>query len=150
MKGKSVKIQSGEFWKLSCSTKLSGMVTGDGIVTGGSNSTIVEEEDSPIDFFLDVMCCDPEDTTNCEQCDEAVGKIPIMKIGPNSDANSRFFVKTGMETQGRNMGYFHIEELRYEGFNHENKKINDIDMIIDGCNRVGPLVEFKSELTLCV
>ena len=120
----------------------------DGIVKGGGNSTTYEKDYCVMDFSLDVMCCDPDDTTNCEQCDEAVGKIPIMKIGPNSDANSRFFVKTGMDTQGRDMGYFHIEELRYEGFNHENDKIDDIDMIIDGCNQVGPLLEFKSKFNL--
>jgi len=128
---KSVKIQSGEFRNVSCSAKLSGTVEDVGIVPCGRNSTSNTGDDSEIEFFLDVMCCDPDDTTNFEQYDQAVGKIPLtwMKIGPNSDDNSRFFfVKSEMDTRGRDMSYSHTEELRYEGFNRDNNKINDIDV----------------------
>ena len=48
-----------------------------------------------------------------------------------------------MDTHGSDMGYFHIENLIYQGFDHEGDLINGIQMIEDGCNLVGPLIEFK-------
>ena len=48
------------------------------------------------------------------------------------------------------MGYFHIEKLHYQSFDHKGDLINNFDMIEDGCNLVGPLIEFKGELdVLC-
>ena len=86
---KSVKLQSGEFWSLTCSTKLVGTATDIGVVTGGKpNKTLVEDNAKEIDFNLDIMCCDPNET-NCKKCESTdLSKIPIMKVGPNSDANA--------------------------------------------------------------
>ena len=71
-----------------------------------------------------------------------------MKIGPNSNADSRFYIETGMKTKGRDMGYFHIEDLRYQSFNKNGDETEEFDMIENGCNRVGPLVEFKGKFYL--
>ena len=146
---KSVKLQSGQFWSLTCRTKLVGTVTDIAIVIDEIQKTLVEDKAKEIDFHLDIMCCDPNEP-DCKKCEsvDLDGKIPIMKIGPKSDANSRFFVKTGMDTHNRELGYFHIEKLYYQGFDHSGTLINKFDVIENGCNRVGPLVEFKGEFTV--
>ena len=123
-------------------------MNGTAIVVDAENkkkTTTVEDDAKDIDFYLDVMCCDPNDT-DCKACESTeLDAIPIMKIGPKSNAETRFFVKTGMDTHNRDLGYFHIEKLYYEGFNHTNDLINNFDMIEDGCNLVGGLIEFKGE-----
>ena len=64
----TVKLQSGEFWQLSCSTKLEGEVDdiGSVIAAEGDNNTTVVAEGQPIDFSLDIMCCDQAEA-NCDQ-----------------------------------------------------------------------------------
>ena len=61
---------------------------------------------------------------------------------------SRFFVETGMDTHSRNLGYFHIEKLYYQGFDHDEKLVGQFDIIENGCNRVGPLIEFTGKFGL--
>ena len=51
-----------------------------------------------------------------------------------------------MDTHNRELGYFHIEELYYQGFDHNDTLINNIDIIENGCNLVDRLVEFNGEL----
>ena len=58
----------------------------------------------------------------------------------------RFYIETGMDTHNRDLGYFHIERLYYQGFDHDGSVISDFDIIENGCNLVGPLVEFNGEL----
>ena len=64
----TVKLQSGEFWQLSCSTKLEGEVNGTVIVRDpeGDNNNIADAQGRPIDFSLDIMCCDPAEA-DCKQ-----------------------------------------------------------------------------------
>ena len=83
----SVKLQSGEFWEFSCSTKLEGEVGDDFIVIEETNNNTFIEEAAPIEFTLDVMCCDPAEA-DCKQCGSTDDLIPIIKIGPNSQADS--------------------------------------------------------------
>ena len=52
-----------------------------------------------------------------------------------------------MDTHKRQLGYFHIEKLYYQGFDHNGTLINKFDVIENGCNRVGPLVDFKGEFS---
>ena len=145
VKDKTVKLQSGEYWSLSCSTKLIGEVDGTAIVEDEVKKTEDDDEAKEIDFYLDIMCCDPNDT-DCVACQSTeLDATPIMKIGPKSNAESRFFVKTGMDTHGRNLGYFHIERLYYEAVDKDNRMVGKFDLIQNGCNRVGNLVEFEGE-----
>ena len=148
VKDKTVKLQSGEYWSLSCSTKLIGEVDGTAIVEDEVKKTEDDDEAKEIDFYLDIMCCDPNET-NCKQDCKSTDQdaIPILKIGPNSDADARFFIKTGMNTYNRDMGFFHIEKLHYQGFDHNGDLIENFDMIEKGCNVVGPLLEFNGEST---
>ena len=85
----TAKVESGEFWELSCSTKLQGEVFDFGVVMNGDgNQNITDEKDGQeIDFSLDIMCCDPEDDS-CDQCTTINDTVPIIKIGPNSKADS--------------------------------------------------------------
>ena len=84
----SVKLQSGEFWELSCSTKLEGEVSDDAVVKNEQVTTTETKDGSSIEFSLDVMCCDP-DEAGCKQCGTTDDQIPIIKIGPRSKADSR-------------------------------------------------------------
>ena len=126
-----------------------GEVNGTAIVQDENSSnktTVVDGDAKKIDFYLDVMCCDPNDTENCKACESTkLDAIPIMKIGPKSNAKSRFYVQTGMDTHNRPLGYFHIEKLYYEGFDSNGTSITKFDMIENGCNEVGALVEFNGE-----
>ena len=125
-------------------------MNGTAIVVDAENkkkTTTVEDDAKDIDFYLDVMCCDPNDT-DCKACESTeLDAFPIMKIGPKSNAESRFYIKTGMDTHNRNLGYFHVEKLHYKGFDHNASMINNFDMIEEGCNLVGGLIEFKSEFS---
>ena len=86
--GHTAKIQSGEFWELSCSTKLEGEVSADAVVRDVDNRTVIVEDDiNKVDFSLNIMCCDPE-ATDCEDCTTEGDKVPIIKIGPKSKADS--------------------------------------------------------------
>ena len=81
-------LQSGEFWELSCSTKLTGEISAEAVVRAdGDNYTTDVVKGAEIDFSLDLMCCEP-DETNCKKCDQPGDYIPIIKIGPKSKANS--------------------------------------------------------------
>ena len=88
---KTLKLQSGEFWTLSCSTKLIGEVSDVGIVMDAKNDDKNNTDSSDareIDFYLDIMCCNP-DAKDCQKCESTdLDSIPIMKIGPKSDANA--------------------------------------------------------------
>ena len=105
-------------------------------------TTTETKNGSSIEFSLDVMCCDPTET-DCKQCGTTDDLVPIIKIGPKSKPDSRFFVQTAMNTNGRDMGYIHIESLVYQAFDHDGKQVLGISMIEDGCNLVGNLIEFK-------
>ena len=48
-----------------------------------------------------------------------------------------------MDTNGRDMGYFHIENLIYQAYDRDGDLMVGIPMIEDGCNLIGPLIEFK-------
>ena len=84
----TAKLQSGQFWELSCSTKLEDVVSDVGAVQDNdkkinTNTTIGED----INFSLNIMCCDPKDDA-CENCDTTNDTVPIIKIGPKSKADS--------------------------------------------------------------
>ena len=147
LKETTVKLQSGQFWNLTCKTKLIGTVTDIAAIVDKIENT-TDNGEATIDFYLDIMCCDPNET-NCKQDCKSTDQdaIPILKIGPNSDADARFFIKTGMNTYNRDMGFFHIEKLHYQGFDHNGDLIENFDMIEKGCNVVGPLLEFNGEST---
>ena len=84
----TAKIQSGEFWELSCSTKLEGEVSADAVVRDADDGKNSDEGEGPeIDFSLNIMCCDPE-ATDCEDCTTEDDLVPIIKIGPKSKADS--------------------------------------------------------------
>ena len=84
----TAKVESGEFWELSCSTKLQDVVFDFGAVQNGDNQiTQKNGTTEEIDFSLDIMCCDPEDE-NCNQCTKINDTLPIIKIGPKSKADS--------------------------------------------------------------
>ena len=86
----TAKLQSGEFWELSCSTKLEGVVSDVGGVQDGSaddKNNTDSTEGEKINFSLNIMCCDPKDDA-CENCDTTDDTVPILKIGPKSKADS--------------------------------------------------------------
>ena len=126
-----------------------GEVNGTAIVRDADDIDKKNEKDAvakEIDFYLDIMCCDPNDTQNCKACESTeLDATPIMKIGPKSNAESRFFVRTGMDTHSRKLGYFHIEKLYYEAVDETETSIAKFDLIENGCNRVGKLIEFNGE-----
>ena len=84
-------LQSGEFWELSCTTKLTGEISAEAVVQDPSDpsdqQTIEVVTGAEIDFSLDLMCCEP-DETDCKKCDRPGEYIPIIKIGPKSKADS--------------------------------------------------------------
>lgn len=125
-----------------------GEVSDSGIVVDADpkNKTITDEGDAKeIEFYLDIMCCDPNDT-ECKACESTeLDATPIMKIGPNSNAESRFYVETGMNTHNRELGYFHLERLYYQGFDENDTLVGEFDVIENGCNEVGALVEFNGD-----
>ena len=81
-------LQSGEFWELSCSTKLTGEISAEAVVQDdGDQQTIKVVNGAEIDFSLNLMCCE-SDETDCKKCDRPGEYIPIIKIGPKSKADS--------------------------------------------------------------
>ena len=57
-------------------------------VPEGEKNNTDSSDAREIDFYLDIMCCNPNDT-DCQKCESTdLDSIPIMKIGPKSDANA--------------------------------------------------------------
>ena len=72
--GQRVRLQTGEYWDFTCTRKLTGNVDHKGAV----NSTTDEPEGFgqlvETDFNVDIMCCDPADTS-CEQVSSLITSL---------------------------------------------------------------------------
>ena len=64
---KEIRLQIGEYWDFTCKRKLTGEASGDGAIDGSTEAPVTEQGHINTEFYMDIMCCDPEENDTCKQ-----------------------------------------------------------------------------------